>query len=97
MKLKWLQRLDKQIQMILAPIHLIRAALIYNLNNGVTFRAMGSSGFRAPSLYERYSASYGNKNLKPEEKVKHKKFGAEKFTRMVHLLDLQFLTQKLII
>ena len=54
-----------------------RAALIYNLNNGVTLRAMGSSGFRAPSLYERYSASYGNKNLKPEES-KTQEVGAEK-------------------
>ena len=44
-----------------------RAALIYGLNNGVTLRAMGSSGFRAPSLYERYATSYGNKSLRPEE------------------------------
>lgn len=42
-----------------------RTAAIYRLNNGIAFRAMGSSGFRAPSLYERY---YGNAvNLKPEE------------------------------
>ena len=54
-----------------------RAALIYNFNNGVTLRAMGSSGFRAPSLYERYSASYGNKSLKPEES-KTQEVGAEK-------------------
>jgi vitamin B12 transporter len=54
-----------------------RAALVYNLNSGVTLRAMGSSGFRAPSLYERYSASYGNKNLKPEES-ETQEVGAEK-------------------
>ena len=45
-----------------------RAAAIYRLNDGVAFRAMGSSGFRAPSLYERYGAfGAGNINLKPEE------------------------------
>ena len=45
-----------------------RAAAIYRFNNGVAFRAMGSSGFRAPSLYERYGAfGAGNINLKPEE------------------------------
>ena len=45
-----------------------RTAAIYRLNNGVAFRAMGSSGFRAPSLYERYGAfGAGNINLKPEE------------------------------
>ena len=42
-----------------------RLAGIYNLENGIRLRAMGSTGFRAPSLYERYS---GNAvNLKPEE------------------------------
>ena len=42
-----------------------RIAGIYNLENGIRLRAMGSTGFRAPSLYERYS---GNAvNLKPEE------------------------------
>ena len=42
-----------------------RVAGIYNLENGIRLRAMGSTGFRAPSLYERYS---GNAvNLKPEE------------------------------
>ena len=44
-----------------------RTAAIYRLNNGVAFRAMSSSGFRAPSLYERYAGFGGNKNLKPEE------------------------------
>ena len=45
-----------------------RTAAIYRFNNGVAFRAMGSSGFRAPSLYERYGAfGAGNINLKPEE------------------------------
>ena len=44
-----------------------RTAAIYRLNNGVAFRAMSSSGFRAPSLYERYAGWGGNKNLKPEE------------------------------
>ena len=45
-----------------------RTAAIYRINNGVAFRAMGSSGFRAPSLYERYGAfGAGNINLKPEE------------------------------
>ena len=42
-----------------------RLAGIYNLENGIRLRAMGSTGFRAPSIYERYS---GNAvNLKPEE------------------------------
>ena len=45
-----------------------RTAAIYRLNNGVAFRTMVSSGFRAPSLYERYGAfGAGNINLKPEE------------------------------
>jgi len=45
-----------------------RTAAIYRLGNGVALRAMGSSGFRAPSLYERYGAfGAGNINLKPEE------------------------------
>ena len=42
-----------------------RLAGIYNLENGIRLRAMGSTGYRAPSLYERYS---GNAvNLRPEE------------------------------
>jgi len=45
-----------------------RTAAIYRISNGLTVRAMGSSGFRAPSLYERYGAfGAGNINLKPEE------------------------------
>ena len=42
-----------------------RLAGIYNLENGIRLRAMGSTGFRAPSLYERYSGN--GVNLKPEE------------------------------
>ena len=42
-----------------------RLAGIYSLENSIRLRAMGSTGYRAPSLYERY---YGNAvNLKPEE------------------------------
>ena len=42
-----------------------RLAGIYSIENSIRLRAMGSTGFRAPSLYERY---YGNSvNLKPEE------------------------------
>ena len=42
-----------------------RLAGVYNLENGIRMRAMGSTGYRAPSLYERYS---GNAvNLRPEE------------------------------
>ena len=45
-----------------------RSAAIYRLNKGVALRAMISSGFRAPSLYERYAPfGDGNINLKPEE------------------------------
>ena len=41
-----------------------RTAAIYRLNNGVAFRTMVSSGFRAPSLYERYGA-FGAGNINP--------------------------------
>ena len=43
-----------------------RTAAIFRLNNGVAFRAMGSSGFRAPSLYERYGFG-GSTAFTPEE------------------------------
>ena len=43
-----------------------RLAGIYNLQDKVKLRAMASTGFRAPSLYERYSSS-GNTGFKPEE------------------------------
>lgn len=55
-----------------------RTAAIYRLNNGVAFRTMVSSGFRAPSLYERYGAfGAGNINLKPE-KSETQEIGVEK-------------------
>jgi len=44
-----------------------RAALVYALDGGITLRGLASSGFRAPSLYERYADVGGNTNLKPEE------------------------------
>ena len=44
-----------------------RAALVYALDGGITLRGLASSGFRAPSLYERYADFGGNTNLKPEE------------------------------
>ena len=39
---------------------------------------LASSGFRAPSLYERYEDSIGNMNLKPEES-ETQELGVEKF------------------
>jgi vitamin B12 transporter len=43
-----------------------RTAAIYKLNNGAILRAMGSSGFRAPSLFERYGFG-GSTTFTPEE------------------------------
>ena len=35
-------------------------------NNGTTYRGSYGTGYRAPSLYELFAATYGNENLKPE-------------------------------
>ena len=54
-----------------------RTALVYALDGGLTLRGLASSGFRAPSLYERYADTYGNMNLKPEESATQE-LGVEK-------------------
>lgn len=43
-----------------------RLAAIYRFNDSTTLRAMMSTGYRAPSQYERYSWA-GNPDFKPEE------------------------------
>jgi vitamin B12 transporter len=42
-----------------------RLGLVHRLDGGVTLRAVAGTGYRAPSLYERYSA-YGDPALEPE-------------------------------
>jgi len=46
-----------------------RAALAYRLDQGTILRAVASTGFRAPSLYELNNTLYGNPDLQPEESV----------------------------
>jgi len=44
-----------------------RLAAAYRLSGATTLRAVASTGFRAPSLYELNSTLYGNATLQPEE------------------------------
>lgn len=43
-----------------------RASLVYNLGENTTLRALASSGYRAPSLNERYGPWGANPELEPE-------------------------------
>jgi len=43
-----------------------RLSAVYRLSGATTLRAVASTGFRAPSLYELNSTLYGNTALKPE-------------------------------
>jgi vitamin B12 transporter len=44
-----------------------RVSGVYNLTDTLILRATASSGFRAPSLYERFSTDYGNPDLEVEK------------------------------
>ena len=44
-----------------------RVSGVYNLTDTLILRAIASSGFRAPSLYERFSTDYGNPDLEVEK------------------------------
>lgn len=63
-----------------------RLAAAWRLSDATTLRAVASTGFRAPSLYELNSTLYGNAALNPEESatfelgVEHQ-FGAGSFVR----------------
>jgi vitamin B12 transporter len=46
-----------------------RIAAAWRLGGGTVLRAVASTGFRAPSLYELNSVLYGNRALQPEESV----------------------------
>ena len=54
-----------------------RAALAFDLPDGLTLRAVAATGFRAPSLYERFDPVFGNEDLEPEES-RSLEFGVEK-------------------
>ncbi|MCA0996212.1 TonB-dependent receptor plug domain-containing protein [Alloyangia pacifica] len=54
-----------------------RVSLAYLPSDDVTLRASVGTGFRAPSLYERYNAYAGNPDLEPETSLSYE-LGAEK-------------------
>lgn len=53
-----------------------RLAAAYRLSDRTILRAVASTGFRAPSLYELHNGFYGNTNLDPEESMSFE-LGAE--------------------
>ncbi len=53
-----------------------RVALAYRANDSLTLRMQAGTGYRAPSPYELFAATYGNPDLKPETS-KSLDFGVE--------------------